>query len=88
MGKRAALRYCGGCNPRYERGTMVRSLQDDHPNVTLEVFSSGQDYAGVLVVCGCTAQCAERRDLPADAPHCMIATEQDYQRAAAFLSEL
>ena len=59
---RLALKYCGGCNPRYDRSAVkneVRSHQD------LEIVESPPDgnYDLVLVVCGCPVRCASHRGL-------------------------
>ena len=50
------LRYCGGCNPRYDRVAAVERLQAQLPEVELRPAAPGQK--AVLVVCGCPARCA------------------------------
>ncbi len=51
------LRYCGGCNPRYDRVALVKELAAAMPEATFR-FGPGAGEAPVLLaVCGCTAQC-------------------------------
>ena len=50
------LRYCGGCNPRYDRVAAVERLRAQLPAVELRPAAPGQEI--VLVVCGCPARCA------------------------------
>lgn len=55
------LRYCGGCNPWYDRVAAVERLRARLPNVELCPAAPGQGAA--LVVCGCPARCADVSDL-------------------------
>ncbi len=52
------IKYCGGCNPRYDRVAAVRRLEGDCPGVTFVNAVSGKRYDALLVVCGCSARCA------------------------------
>lgn len=54
---RIGIKYCGGCNPRYDRVAAVKELQQRYPEWKIEpAGEGGQEY--ILVVCGCTAVCA------------------------------
>ena len=55
------VRYCGGCNPRYDRVAAVRNLEVRCPHIRLLPAGPGQGL--VLLVCGCSAQCPRRDDL-------------------------
>lgn len=63
MDKRAVagLRYCGGCNPRYDRVAAVERMRARLPAVELRPAGPGE--RAVLVVCGCPARCAGVQDL-------------------------
>ncbi len=58
-GIRIGVRYCGGCNPRYDRVALVQRLQAFFPEQEFVPAESGGSYPAVLVVCGCTARCAD-----------------------------
>jgi len=51
-----AVKYCGGCNPRYDRVQFVQDLRESLP----EFEFSGTDAFDpefALIVCGCPARC-------------------------------
>jgi 4-hydroxybutyrate CoA-transferase len=58
------VKYCGGCNPRYDRTDLIRRIREDFPgiNIVYETPSpEGADF--VLVVCGCPVRCASHEGL-------------------------
>ena len=60
-----AVKYCGGCNPRYDRVALVRQVEKeiDAPLVPAE---TGTVYDELYVICGCSARCAEIDQLDAN----------------------
>ena len=56
---RIGVKYCGGCNPRYDRVALLERLQREQPEDTFEGAIPGVRYDQPLVVCGCSAQLAE-----------------------------
>ena len=57
------IRYCGGCNPRYDRVAAVNKLKSLLPEMAFESVQPDHDYDSVVVVCGCDAACAKTDDL-------------------------
>lgn len=57
------VRYCGGCNPRFDRVALVRELARRFPQAAFSPAQPGSRYAAVLAVCGCSAQCVGVSDL-------------------------
>lgn len=55
---KVGIRFCGGCNPRYDRGAMVKRITEKHPEWEAGVAREGVEYDLLLVVGGCTACCA------------------------------
>ena len=55
------VRYCGGCNPRYDRVSAMRALAARCPDVEFIPAAPGQNL--VLLLCGWCVQCARRDDL-------------------------
>ena len=78
------VRYCGGCNPRHNRAAAVRQLQARFPALRFLPAASGQP--AVLVVCGCSAQCADVSGL--DGTLIWLRDPQELDSAAGRLSEL
>jgi len=58
--KRVALKYCGGCNPAYERVEYVRWIQDEAGAGIEWVTLDDDGFEGVLLINGCERACAER----------------------------
>ena len=56
--QRIGVRYCGGCNPRYDRVAVVNKLASLLPQAELVPAQAGAAYAGALEVCGCPSRCA------------------------------
>ena len=56
---RIGIKYCGGCNPVYNRGRQVKRLQEQYPEHEFD-FAAGDMKEGEigLVVCGCVRACA------------------------------
>jgi len=57
------VKYCGGCNPRYDRAELVRSLQEELKECEFSESAGGQDVS--LIVCGCPSACADKSDAAA-----------------------
>ena len=58
------MKYCGGCNPRYDRKAVVERLKTAFPDT--EFVETGDDdgpFDHVIVLCGCSATCASHEDL-------------------------
>lgn len=63
---RVGIKYCGGCNPRYDRVAFVERLKAGYPGEVFSYARLGEHYDLLLVVCGCTAQCPDISSLRAD----------------------
>lgn len=56
------VKYCGGCNPRFDRLAVAKQLQEQSPSVQIiPVGTSAADL--VLVICGCKNKCVQHTDL-------------------------
>jgi hypothetical protein len=83
MSKRIRIKYCGGCNPRYDRTALAARLRAAFPEADIaETSSDGPDYF-VAVICGCPAACASHEDLHGLAGKVVIASGQEYEKLVA-----
>lgn len=57
------VRYCGGCNNRYDRVAVIRRLETLVPDVEFVTVQPGTPYPAALVLAGCPADCAKRDDI-------------------------
>ena len=78
------VRYCGGCNPRFDRVAAVGRLAAACPRAALEGAEPGRIYDLLLIVGGCPACCAGREGLEGRA-RVEIRREEDFDQALALL---
>lgn len=57
------VRYCGGCNPTYDRVMLVKKLQKLLPELNFVNAEPGKPYAAVLIVNGCFNACTSTANL-------------------------
>lgn len=55
------IRYCGGCNPRYDRKKIVQRIQKAFSLHTL-LINSQEAADAVVILCGCSSACAVSRE--------------------------
>ncbi len=63
-----AVKYCGGCNPRYDRTAAVKRLEA-RLGTPIPPVQPGQRYDEVYVMCGCSARCADVSGITAQTLH-------------------
>lgn len=52
------IKFCGGCNPNYDRGDLYRRLLGDHPEHSFEMADETKKHDLLIVICGCKRACA------------------------------
>ena len=75
------LKYCGGCNPLYDRSVIREKLCGDFPHITFTREEKDADRA--LVICGCSRACAS---VSRDAEH--ITDLKDYEEVKRKWNEM
>ena len=72
------IKYCGGCNPTYDRTNVVSILKKyighDH---SVETAKQGEIYDVVVILCGCASACANHQNLEAKYEKVYITSESD-----------
>lgn len=52
---RFAVKYCGGCNPRYDRGAAYAEIRAAlEGSISFSYPKEGESYDGLLIIRGCT----------------------------------
>lgn len=59
---RVGVKYCGGCNPAYDRGQWVADLKERLPD-TVTLVRSDDRPDRILAVMGCPTACADLSEL-------------------------
>lgn len=57
---RIGVKYCGGCNPFYDRKAEVEKLERNLENACFEPVKQGETYDRILFVCGCQRACIRK----------------------------
>lgn len=56
---RCGVRFCGGCNPKYDRGGALEAIRAHFAGrMEFVIAEEGVSYDLLLVIGGCTACCA------------------------------
>lgn len=86
-GMRIAIKYCGGCNPRYDRPKVVDRLKNDIPYAQIVLAGDAPvDY--VLVLCGCRSACAQHAHLFGRHGKSVLTCIEDYPQLQETLRRL
>ena len=58
---RLAIKFCGGCNPVFERGGVAKGIREGLLDADWVSWEEGSDL--VLIINGCPTACAERAEI-------------------------
>jgi hypothetical protein len=84
--KKVGLKYCGGCNPFYNRVEMVQQLQSLLEKQFIFSDAEQQDIDILVFVNGCPRSCANDKALNhPEVPFRSIIGESDFMSLARFL---
>jgi 4-hydroxybutyrate CoA-transferase len=89
------VKFCGGCNPGYDRRAAYERIRDGvsasmakaGAEVRFEHAREGVLYDALLVICGCANRCATVTGYRAKAPYVYVCNENDAQEAERRLTE-
>ncbi|MDR3259874.1 MAG: hypothetical protein LBT51_09745 [Fusobacteriaceae bacterium] len=72
------IKYCGGCNPRYNRVEEVEKIKNKLENHIFEYAKEDKTYDFILVACGCLAACATHNNLKFNIKKFILSSSQDF----------
>lgn len=78
------IKYCGGCNSRYDRTREVKKLLEQFPQHTFVYAAGPEIYDICLLVCGCMTSCASAEGIAAKRI-CKLCTPREFTDFAAEL---
>ena len=79
------IKYCGGCNPSYDRGLIVEWLHRDYPDILTESIRPGARYDFCIVICGCREECSDYSEIKKRYDVILVCCEKDYEKARGFV---
>lgn len=77
-----SIKFCGGCNPRIDRGKIAGELKKRFEKLGMTVVWNKLDADFIVFLSGCTTSCACRWVLP-DVPSVVIAATTVNHREVA-----
>jgi len=76
------IKYCGGCNPRYNRSGFIVSLKDKYKDkVELEPIKEDILYDMIIIMNGCSSACISKRSIKYKAEILSVASSEDFHIA-------
>lgn len=84
---RVRIKYCGGCNPRYDRKAVVERLRAEFPEDEFIEMGDEGPFDRVIVICGCSATCASHEDLYGLRGKTVLSTDEEYAALCESLRE-
>jgi hypothetical protein len=86
--KRIGIKYCGGCNPGYERVEMIERVQFRFDDRFLFLRYDEPDIDALVLMSGCHRACAAQGLDMKKIPHCPVAGENDFHTLINWLKSL
>jgi 4-hydroxybutyrate CoA-transferase len=80
------VKYCGGCNPRYERSRLVQKISEavGYPIVPAR---EADDWDVLLIIGGCANCCTDHAEHTAKCGKITVRDEGDYEVAVTQLRQ-
>lgn len=73
------VKYCGGCNPRYNRTMFFNKVKKACPEVEFQYVQPDVVYDHLLVIQGCTSKCADLSNIKVNGCTWNIFEESQYE---------
>ena len=74
---KCAVKFCGGCNPRYDRGAAYAAIRGQTADIaSFEVAQEGEHYDLLLIIRGCTQCPYLYEEIDADARIVLTSSEE------------
>jgi hypothetical protein len=86
--KKIGIKYCGGCNPGYERVEMIQRVQFRFNDRFLFLRHDEPDIDVLVLMSGCHRTCAGKDLNTTKIPHCLVTGENDFDNLINWLKSL
>lgn len=81
------IKYCGGCNPRYQREALVKKLKARFPSHTYVTLKEQKKCDIWLLVCGCPAACVSGEGLIAVKQRFLLTSMKEFAGIEDYLEK-
>lgn len=80
------MKYCGGCNPRHDRGDFAARVRETFDAVhQIELAEEGKEYDYLLLIGGCANCCASYAPYRVRKRIITVASEPDFENVVYHL---
>jgi sulfite reductase beta subunit-like hemoprotein len=86
--RKVGIKYCGGCNPSYERVEMIQQVQSLLKDRFTFSIHDQQDLDIMVLVSGCPRACANKNSNHPEVPSRSIVGESDFKSLIDWLVAL
>lgn len=81
------IKYCGGCNPVFDRRKIVDMISESYPEVIVEYVTEKNIYEIALIINGCTRACSNHENIKAKTK-VFLQSEDDYRKLINIIDNL
>jgi hypothetical protein len=83
---KVGIKYCGGCNPRYDRVSEVEKLKKKLPDTIMTYAKEEETYDWVILVCGCSAVCLKDKKFDTRNGQLIVCEKGDFDKVHKILA--
>lgn len=76
------IKFCGGCNPKYDRKALLDKIREKFTDVNFQYFIPSDKYDLIWIISGCKSQCVDIDEITENTPKYLITT--DYNEDISF----
>lgn len=80
------IKYCGGCNPRYDRKKFFYNLKEIF-KYNFEVAQLDKVYDILIILCGCSSCCVNYSELKFRFKKILVRSEEDFNEVKNLLDQ-
>jgi len=81
------VKYCGGCNPKYDRAKLVQQIEAAMPQIEI-IYQTKPIADAALVICGCSTACANKEEAVGTYGVFVIWQDRDLSALYEFLEQV
>lgn len=78
---KVGVKFCGGCNPRYDRGEALKKLKEHLTDIRWVTGKKEEICDYWLLICGCQRGCIEEKDFTATKEILKLESPMDFTKA-------
>lgn len=87
----AGVKFCGGCNPKYDRKLLHDILKKEYTNIKYQPVSSNPDsfeYDLIIVICGCSVVCADYKRYKTKTKYIVVNSNEEIHKLKKEIEEI